>query len=806
MVKRVVDCPPRPADLWYDEWVGLVRSRTLGAMSTPDRRPSVLSHLAVMGVVAAILGVLVAGLAIPFAGVIGVAAKDVSKGMVNLPDELEAKELAQKTRIYDVNGTLIASLYDQNRINVGLRQISRKMVEAIVSIEDDRYYEHGALDIRGTIRAFVTNQASGSVQGGSSITQQMVKQTLLNQAETKEEAAAATDDTYARKLRELRYAIAFEKNYSKDWILERYLNIAYFGDGAYGIQSAAQHYFSKNANHLNYLQSATLAGLVKNPTGYDPTNSPERSINRRNVVLDRMAQLNVISQDQADKLKERPLGLKIDPSPNGCQQSQAPFFCDYAVNYLLKDKSLGETVKDRKRMLQSGGLTIHTTLDLDYQAGADDAVQNHVDPTDDAIGGLAMVEPGTGYVRALAQSRPMGKNKQAGETYLNYVVPQKYGDANGFQAGSTFKAFVLAAAINQNIPLSTEISAPDSMNIPDAEFETCDGPYAGDGEGWNVSNSTGSGTFNLYTGTQHSVNTFYAQLEVQTGMCEPIELAQKMGIKLPETQQVPSWILGVSDANPLTMAEAYATFAARGIHCDALPVTQILGADGSTVKDYSKTCETVMPGVTADAVNDVLRGVMEPGGFGQDIAIDKPSAGKTGTNNSNMAVWFVGYTPQVATAAMVAGANSLGHWVSLNGQTVGGQYISEAFGSTVAGPIWGEAMAAISDKLDYEDFRAPAGDEIAGVLTTVPDVTGMTLKDAQATLEAAGFATTLAGYADSEVAKDSVAYTSPAAGSELGSGDTIGIYQSTGVVPAPPPEQNGGGKGKGNKGKGRGNG
>jgi membrane peptidoglycan carboxypeptidase len=786
--------------VWYGESAGLVRSRTLGAMLSPDRRPSVVSHLAVMGAVAAIMGVLAAGLAIPFAGVIGVAAKDVSKGMVNLPDELEAKELAQKTRIYDVNGNLIASLYDQNRINVGLKQISRKMVEAIVSIEDDRYYQHGALDIRGTIRAFVTNQASGSVQGGSSITQQMVKQTLLNQAETKEEAAAATDDTYARKLRELRYAIAFEKNYSKDWILERYLNIAYFGDGAYGVQSAAQHYFSKNAKNLNYLQSATLAGLVKNPTGYDPTNSPERSLNRRNVVLDRMAQLNVIDQEQADKLKARPLGLDIDPSPNGCQQSQAPFFCDYAVNYLLKDKSLGATVKDRKNLLQSGGLTIHTTLDLDYQKGADAAVAAHVNPTDQAIGGLAMVEPGTGYVKALAQSRPMGRDKAAGETYLNYVVPKKYGDANGFQAGSTFKAFVLAAAINQNIPLSTEIRSPENMNIPDAEFETCDGPYAGDGMGWDVGNSTDSGTFNLYTGTQHSVNTFFAQLETQTGMCEPIELAQKMGIKLPVEQQVPSWVLGVSDTDPLTMAEAYATFGARGKHCDALPVTQVLASNGSTLKDYPTSCETVMPGVTADAVNDVLRGVMEPGGFGENIAPAQPSAGKTGTNSGNMSVWFVGYTPQIATASMVAGANSLGHWVSLNGQTVGGSYISEAFGSTVAGPIWGEAMAAISAKLDFEDFRAPAGDEIAGVLTDVPDVSGMPLKQAQATLEAAGFLTSIAGTANSTIPAGNVAFTSPAAGTQLGSGDTVGIYQSTGVVPAPPK------KGGGKKGKGHGNG
>ena len=321
----------------------LVPSRTLGAMATPSSRResgrstsrTVASHLAVMAVVSAILGVLVAGLAIPFAGVMGVAAKDVSKGMVNLPEELEAKELAQKTRIYDVNGNLIASLYDQNRINVPLSQISRKMVQAIVGIEDYRYYDHGAMDIRGTLRAFITNQASGSVQGGSSITQQMVKQTLLTQAETKKEAAAATDDTYARKLRELRYAIAFEKNYSKDWILERYLNIAYFGDGAYGVQSAARHYFSKNAKNLNHVQSALLAGLVKNPTGYDPTNSPERALNRRNVVLDRMAQLGVIDEAKAERLKERKLGLKIEKSPNGCQQSQAPFFCDYVVNYLM---------------------------------------------------------------------------------------------------------------------------------------------------------------------------------------------------------------------------------------------------------------------------------------------------------------------------------------------------------------------------------------------------------------------------------------------------------------------------------------
>ena len=788
--------------------------RTLVPMSSrsprPEGRPDagrVASHLAVMAAVAVVMGVLTACLAIPFAGLVGVAAKDVSAGMVNLPESLEAKDLSQKTRIYDVNGNLIASLYDQNRINVPLKSISRPMVKAIVAIEDYRYYDHGALDLRGTLRAFVTNQANGgSVQGGSSITQQMVKQTLLYQAETDEEKAAATEETYARKIRELRYAIAFEKNHTKDWILERYLNIAYFGDGAFGVQSAARHFFSKNAKDLNLLESATLAGLVKNPVGYDPIDNPERAESRRNIVLDRMAQLGVLTEKKAERLKKRPIEktLKIENAANGCQQSQAPFFCDYVVNWLLKDPVLGDTPKERRTALKNGGLIINTTVDLDMQKAADTAVAAHVYPTDQAIGGLAMVEPGTGDVRAIAQSRPMGKDRSAGQTYLNYTVPKAYGDANGFQAGSTFKVFVLASAINQGIPLSTTINSPQELHLDDEEFANCDGPYAGDGEGWDVKNSTGAGTFDLYSGTQNSVNTFFAQLEAQTGMCEPLQLAADMGVKVPLAQKVPSWILGVSDSNPLELAQAYATFAARGLHCDPRPVTQVLDSKGQTLKDFASECEQVMPGATADAVNDILRGVME-GGFGSALQIDKPSAGKTGTTTSGRSVWFAGYTPEIAAAAMIAGANEFGQWLPLGGQTVGGQYISEASGSGYAGPIWGDAMAAISAKLDYVNFQPPAGDEIAGVLTSVPDVAGQSVEAATATLQAAGFTVADGGQVNSETGAGLVAYTSPTGGTSLSSGDTVTLYSSTGYVP-PPPSTGGGGSGKPGKGKGRGNG
>ena len=346
------------------------------------------------------------------------------------------------------------------------------------------------------------------------------------------------------------------------------------------------------------------------------------------------------------------------------------------------------------------------------------------------------------------------------------------------------------------------------MHIDDEEFENCDGPYAGDAEGWDVSNSTGSGTFDMYSGTQQSVNTFFAQLETQTGMCEPLQLAADMGVKVPLAQKVPSWILGVSDSSPLELAQAYATFAARGLHCDPRPVTEVLDAQGQPLKEFSTECEQVMPGATADAVNDILRGVMEPGGFGQNIAIDKPSAGKTGTNQQNMSVWFAGYTPTLATVAMVAGANEFGEWVSLNGQTVGGSPIYEAFGSTVAGPIWGDAMAAVSAKLDYEDFQAPPGDEIAGVLSTVPDVSGQSVEAATSTLEAAGFSVADGGQVNSEVDKGLVAYTSPEGGTSLSSGDTVTLYASTGYVP-PPPSTGGGGNGNGNgngngKGKGKG--
>jgi membrane peptidoglycan carboxypeptidase len=751
----------------------------------------ILGHLMVMVAVSVVMGVLVAGFVLPFAGVAGVGTHVVAESVGKLPAELTTEPLPQRTRVLDGRGRLLATFYDENRVNVGLDEVAPIMRKAIIAIEDYRFYRHGALDVKGTLRAFVTNQASDDmVQGGSSITQQMVKMTLIAQADTEAEAAAATASTYERKLNELRYAIGFEEKYDKDWILQRYLNLAYFGDGAHGIQAASQHYFSRPASALELHQAALLAGLVKNPTGYDPTNDPDEAITRRNVVLNRMAELDVISDREAEQAKARGLGLDLARTRNGCVSAAAPFFCDYVREYLLQEPALGSTVRERNEALSTGGLTIKTTIDMRMQRAADRSVRRHVDPTDRAIGGLAMVEPGTGAVRALAQSRPMGSNKRKGETFLNYVVPERYGDANGFQAGSTFKAFVLAAAIDQGVSLGARIKAPPKVSIPVNAYRGCDGPLQST-ERWEPGNSTGSGTFNLYTGTQQSVNTFFAKLELRTGLCQPYRLAQRMGIELddPTNQQVPSFTLGVVDTNPLAMAEAYATFAARGLHCESRPVTEVLDKNGSIVKDYPATCERVLSQPVADAVNDILRGVQERGGFGHNagLALDQPSAGKTGTINSNMAVWFVGYTPNLATASMIAGANREGHWVTLNGQVVGGSRIDRAAGSTNAGPMWGDAMKRIQRWLPDRNFVAPDPRVIKGKQVVVPDVRGDSPDVAARKLRRIGLLPYVGRMVDSAQPRGTVAATTPRPGSQVGSGRTVTLLISDGTPYVPPP-------------------
>ncbi len=732
------------------------------------------ARLAAFVAVAGCMGVLVAGLAVPVAGLAWFTAGLGADAAENLALDLDTSPLRQRSELFDRDGHLIATFYEHNRVDVPLGQIAEEMQHAVIAIEDSRFYEHGGFDIQGTIRAFVSNRMSGrSRQGGSTITQQLVKMTLVEQADTAEQRRAATAQTYARKLREVRYAKGLERAHDKQWILDRYLNAAYFGSGAYGVEAAAERYFSRRAAHLSVRQAALLAGLVKNPNGVDPLRHPIRALRRRNVVIDRMATLGMITAQRAAHARSTGLGLKPTRHPHGCFSATAPFFCDYVREYLLHDAALGKTRAERLVRLRTGGLTIKSTLDPRAQLAARKAVRRHVFPTDHAIGALAVVEPGTGKVRALAQSRPMGTRSKKGQTFLNYLVPPEYGDANGFQAGSTFKVFVVSAAIEQGIPLDTTIKAPPELRIPVNRYRNCNGPLTSDNV-WHPHNSTGSGTFDLYSGTQHSVNTFFAQLELRTGLCRPFRLARKMGVQVKRSQQVPTFTLGVVDTDPLTMAEAYATFAARGRHCASRPVIRVRDAAGSLVVSHTSSCSRAMPRAVADAVNDILRGVQEPGGFGYGagLGLTQQSAGKTGTTDKHRAVWFIGYTPNLAAAAMVAGANRKGHWMSLNGQVVGGRRIYSAAGSTTAGPIWGDAMHRIQSWLPDRTFVKPDPRVVRGRQVTVPDVSGLTFGAAEQALRRVGLVAER-WHGEQQPVAGTVHKQSPRAGAHVGSGSSV---------------------------------
>ena len=517
--------------------------------------------------ISALCGLLVAVIALPAVGGAAFGAKSAQTTLADLPVDFDPPAQSQRSKVLDANGDVLAYFYDENRVYVSLDKIAPVMRQAIVSIEDHRFYEHGPLDAQGTVRAFVANLLAGGVtQGGSTLTQQYVKLVQVESAKQAGDEAgvkAAQSGSYDRKIRELRYAISVEKSLTKDQILERYLNIAYFGDGAYGIEVAAEHYFGTSAAKLTLPQAAMLAGLVQNPNGYDPVTHRSAGIQRRNVVIDRMAELGVIGAPVAAKAKATGFSTKtVSTEINGCQGTDYPFMCDYVYRSLLAMPSLGTTTAERVNEIKRGGLTIQTKIDPATQDTIQKSVSKVVGPTDPLIAAMDMVEPGTGLIVAMAQSRPvMGSNSKKGETYWNYSVSPDMGGAQGFQAGSTFKAFTAAAALEKGIPLSQRFDARSSMNFSGASFNSCQGQTTVSGN-WQVSNSTGvNGVMDMRRAAEFSVNTYFVQLALDVGMCDVTKMAEKLGVQsstkdapISSYDNKPSFTLGTVEVSPLAMA------------------------------------------------------------------------------------------------------------------------------------------------------------------------------------------------------------------------------------------------------------
>jgi membrane peptidoglycan carboxypeptidase len=678
-------------------------SAPLPPPSAPRRSPHVaasLARLALFLVVSMLAGVVVAGTALPFVGGVGVTARSAFESYESLPSQLITPPLPQRSLILASDGSLLATIYEQNRIEVPISKIAPVMQQAIVAVEDGRFYEHRGVDPRGLIRALVGNAGSGNVtQGGSTLTQQYVKNVFVNSASTPEEAAAARGRNLTRKLKEMRYALALERQLTKDQILERYLNIAYFGAGAYGVEAAARRYFSTSASKLTLVQAATLAGAVQQPVAYDPTRNPRSSQKRRIQVLNRMAELGYITTAVAKTTGAIPTQKFLKPSSthNGCTTSYAPFFCDYVYRILKNDGAFGKTPADREALLRKGGLVIRTTLDPATQRAAQASVDEHIPRADPSkkVAAISMVRPSTGEIVAMAENRSWGTSGKGATTY-NFNVGTKFGGSLGAQAGSTFKAFTMAAAFEQNLSPYDYIVSPQVNTFSD--FKACDtgAPFPP----VTIHNSTGAGTFNMLQGAAYSINTYFMGLEEKTTQCAAADVAEKLGVAHGDgtpVNRVPNFTLGVDEVTPLTMATAYGVFANHGEYCQNVAITQVTDRTGKDLPVPQSNCTRVLDRPVADSVTSILSQVIDgplPGRTGQAMSLGRDAAGKTGTTNSSASVWFVGFTPDLAAAVATYDPRGTAKRFAMQNLTIGGHYFSQVFGSTLPGPIWKQAMLA----------------------------------------------------------------------------------------------------------------
>jgi penicillin-binding protein 1A len=630
----------------------------------PDRRlPAWRRFLRPVAVALVLTGMVGAAAGLPTAAVLGGSVRMAASG---LPSLAEMHPLAQpeRTQVYDRDGHLIEVLHDeQDRIVVPLSAIPNVVRQAVLAAEDERFYRHHGIDDRSIVRALLANLLSREpVQGGSTITQQLVRNAYPH----------LRDRSIVRKIKEASLAAQLEERLSKDQILEAYLNRVYFGSGYYGVEAASRGYFGKHVGQLTLTQAATLAGIIREPETANPRTASKRALVRRNTVLHQMAALHMTSPATVARAVTKPLGVRAPTSVGG----RYPWFIDALKRQLLADPRLGSTVAERNRKLYQGGLRIDTTLDPDLQAKAEDAVAR-TRPHSGPDVALVAIDPRDGAVRAVVGGRDYHKRQ------FNLAVQGER------QAGSSFKPFVLAAALDAGI-------SPDSLweSSGFSDAKVC-------GARWTVSNyeGKGSGKMPLREATWHSVNGVYARVMAQLCPAKVVAMAKRLGVDIAKRQShAPSIALGSANVSPMEMASAYATFADEGVHHDPVLFTKV-SHHGETLIENRSEGERRVSSALAFQVTDVLKGVIRQG-TGTAARIDWPAAGKTGTTQDYRDAWFVGYTRQLATAV----------WMGYPGREVpmmdvGGIRVT---GGSYPARIWHDFMAAAMKGRPSLDWERPS--------------------------------------------------------------------------------------------------
>jgi len=695
------------------------------------KRPNILGKLATFLIAAVVCGVLAAGLLIPAAAVAGTTIGGSVSFFDQMPGQLNINAPAQATRVLANDGSTLATFYAEDRIQVGLAEMSPFIREGIVSIEDARFYQHGGIDTTGILRALAAT-VQGGRQGASTITQQYVNNVIIESqvaSGNADQVKLGSAKTYADKIREMKLAIALEKKYSKDEILKGYLNIVYFANNVYGIEAASNFYFGVHAKDLTLPQAATLAGVVNDPAFYDPVTQPQHAVDRRNMVLDKMLQQGKITQAAHDAAIKAPIGLDIHQSSQGCVAAvTAPYFCDYVQHLVLNDPAYGATASARRNFLYRGGLTIQTTLDPKLQQIAQDQVNATLPGSDPLQRGseLTSIEPGTGKILTMAQNTNYNPANAPGNYMGNFALPQfdtngnPIGGAGGFQIGSTIKPFIFAEWLN----------AGKSMN------DILDGAVRVYKAGFPWKNSCGTTTgdydpalghlplpnddayhyypMTVLKGLYESINTITFQSAAQLDLCNIQKMTTAAGIRDGHTNKPYdvskiSNLIGSVDVAPLTMANAYATFASGGVYCNPTALLSITDGQGRKYPVPGANChQTIKPEVAA-GVTYALKDVLTKGS-GYNIPVNKTSYdifAKTGTTDGNTMTWTVGATAGIATASWFGSYQGIGpKWVNQN-IVINGRFYGVVDGADLAGGQWARFMNAAAPQFKTDAFPEP---------------------------------------------------------------------------------------------------
>ena len=783
----------------------------------PDQRSPGGVIGAVLGVagIGALAGLLVTVMVAPAIAVTGVTANSTIGIFESLPDYIELNQGSQQNEVVALNRdgdeVLIASVWYQNREEISLDEMSPYIIDAAIAGEDRRFYDHGGVDLPSVIRAALGDVTGADAGGASTLTMQTVRNILIQEIvnnpdydldKQNEEIAKVQEVSYDRKLREMKYAIGLEKRYTKEQILEGYLNIAGFGGNTYGVQAAAQQYFSKDASELSIAEAASLIAIVQYPESRklsDPANYAENQV-RRDFIISEMAAEGYITTEERDAALATPVDddfVQYSAPQNGCFAAEIEFRwpCDYAVRSITELESLGATEQERLENWRKGGYKLVLTIDPRLQTTATEQVRKYAPGKTTALNlgaAAASVEVNTGRILVMAQNKTFNPTQEGGgrgATAVNYTSDLAHGGSIGFQPGSTWKPYVLLAFLDAGHGINETFNA-SKLTMPMSSFQdSCIGGAWG-GSDWKFRNDAGEkGLYTVTRGTAGSVNSVFIQMAADVDQCRIKELAASIGVHRADgaadgsdIYTNPSCAIGGCDNTvaPLTQAAAYAAIANKGVYCAPIIVDAVVGPLGDELPGQASTCQQSL--VTPEVANTAayaMQAVMSGTAAASNPNDGTPYIGKTGTTDASVHTWMVGSSTKVATAVWVGNAKGK---VALRNVAING--INAA---VLRHYIFRPIAVAVDKWKPGKSFPDPDPRLVAGSPVYVPEgLIGQTPEYAKQQIELVELNYKKAGEIDSDLPEGVVAKIDPGEGAQVSRGAEIKVYVSNGAASTVP--------------------